>query len=96
MNRQVTHPPVVVAAEGVARSEGGSSDVLHVPAVQPQTGAAPGDDGAADPRSDRRSAASSSWLRHKAALVLHHVAFAILRSGSGAELLESPAVPGRL
>lgn len=52
MNRPVTSLLVVVIAEGVASSEGGGSDVLHVPALQPQTGAASGDDGATDPRSE--------------------------------------------
>ncbi|KAF3703294.1 Serine/threonine-protein phosphatase 4 regulatory subunit 4 [Channa argus] len=37
-------------AESVAGSEGGSSDTLHISPLQPETGAASGDDGATDPR----------------------------------------------
>ncbi len=50
VNRPVTSPLVI--AEGVTSSEGGGSDVLHFPALQPQTGAASGDDEATDPRSE--------------------------------------------
>lgn len=50
VSTQVTS--LVVVAEGVASSEGGGPDVLHIPALQPQTGAASGDDGATDPRSE--------------------------------------------
>lgn len=42
----------VFVAESVACAEGGSSDILHIPALQPQTGAASGDDGATDTRSE--------------------------------------------
>lgn len=52
LSMQVTPTLAVVAAEGVAGSEGGSSDVLHIPALQPQTGAASGNDGETDPRSE--------------------------------------------
>lgn len=41
------------ATEGAACAEGGSTDILHLPALQPQTRAAPGDDGATDPRSEQ-------------------------------------------
>lgn len=50
--QSVTSFSVLVVAEGVASSEGGGSDILHIPALQPQTGTATGDDGATDPRSE--------------------------------------------
>lgn len=50
--RRVNSSLVVVIAESPAGAERGSSDILHIPALQSQPRAAPGDDGAADPRSD--------------------------------------------
>lgn len=52
--------PLVVVVEGVTCSEGSGSDVLHIPALQPQTGATSGDDGATDPRSESCSSSVSS------------------------------------
>lgn len=48
--QEVTSPLLVVAAEGVAGPERGGADVLHVPALQPEAGAASGVDGETDPR----------------------------------------------
>lgn len=70
MSTQVTSCLVVVAAEGVAGSEGGSSDVLHVPALQPQTGAASGDDGATDPRSEYRSPSECLSLKTMTSVIM--------------------------
>lgn len=85
---------VAVVAEGVARAEGGCSDLLHIPPLQSQTGAASGDDGATDPRSELHSAdASGAQVLLEVIRGLHVGLSVILRSGSGAELLEPPEVP---
>lgn len=52
--------PLVVVVESFAGSKGGGSDVLHIPALQPQTGATSGDDGATDPRSESCGSSVSS------------------------------------
>lgn len=49
-SRNLTSPLLLPSIEGAASSEGSRSDLLYFPALQPQTGAALGDDGAADPR----------------------------------------------
>lgn len=52
VNSQVTFALVSVIAEGVAGPEGSGSNVLHISPLQPQTGAASGDDGSINPRSE--------------------------------------------
>lgn len=54
---QLTSSPSTLSpmtAEGAAGPEGGCPDLLHVPALQQEAGAAAGDDGATDPRSGVR------------------------------------------
>lgn len=48
-DKQLTSPLVLVATEGVASSEGSSSDLLHILTLQPQTGATSGHDGTTAP-----------------------------------------------
>lgn len=62
LNRQVNSPLMVMVAEGVAGAEGGGSDFLHIAPLQPQTGAASGNDGATDPRSEHPSPVVSGAL----------------------------------
>lgn len=47
---QVTQLWFSPATEGVTCTKGGSTHILHIPALQPQTRAASADDGATDPR----------------------------------------------